>query len=100
VSAGQGLPIRPNALIGNFGIQLKDGVCTALAIILASRNVLFIVASGIQQSDADEAFKQAFWISKPWKPEVFLVAVGKALEQPDQKRQRRPRGDSARGDLS
>ena len=41
---------------GNFGIQLKDGVCTALAIILASRNVLFIVASGIQQSDADEAF--------------------------------------------
>lgn len=78
-------------------IQLKDGDCTEIVKILASRNVPLIVASGINKSDAHEVFTKGPWIAKPWNPVEFLTAVKRALEHATSKQKRRPRGVSPRG---
>jgi len=49
-----------------FDIHFKDGPCTELAHILASRNVPFIVVTGSHMKDADEVFRQRPWIAEPW----------------------------------
>jgi DNA-binding response OmpR family regulator len=80
-------------------ICLKDGDCTDLVRILASRNVPLIVASGANKTDADEVFTQGAWIAKPWNPIEFIATLAKALEQPTLKQGRRPRGVSPHGDF-
>ncbi len=78
-------------------ICLKDGDCTEVVKILASRNVPIIVASGTSKSDADEVFTHGTWIAKPWNPTEFVAAVKKALERATLRQSRRPRGASPRG---
>lgn len=64
--------------------RLSDGMCSAVARLLAERGTPFIVYSGgaISLTDDDPAFGAGELVSKPAPPEDIIAAVRRALGSP------------------
>jgi DNA-binding response OmpR family regulator len=53
----------PDAAV--LDIQLTDGHCDELALLLRERGVPFIVFSGMDRAAVHPVFKDVLWVSKP-----------------------------------
>jgi DNA-binding response OmpR family regulator len=57
-----------------LGFKLKDGRCIDTATTLSSRRIPFIVCSGFPMIDANEVFRNAPWIQKPFSASSIAEA--------------------------
>jgi DNA-binding NtrC family response regulator len=64
-------------------VELKDGLCTAVASLLHSRNVPFVVYSGSLKNDAPEIFTKGTWLAKPSDDVAVLNAMREAADERD-----------------
>lgn len=71
------LPQTPAAAI--IDIKMKDGPCTAVALLLHSRAVPLIICSGSDKADVPEIFSKGAWIRKPARDEAVIDALVHAM---------------------
>lgn len=60
-------------------VLLKDGPCSRTAETLSRRNVPFVICSGSDETDVDDAFGQAVWLPKPTDATSLVLCVGRML---------------------
>jgi DNA-binding response OmpR family regulator len=61
-------------------VQLQDGACSEVAVLLSERGIPFVVCSGSRRDDTDPAFRSGIWLPKPCSPEDLLIALTQARE--------------------
>jgi DNA-binding response OmpR family regulator len=62
-------------------VQLQDGSCSEVAVLLTARGIPFVVCSGSTRDDADPEFRSGIWLPKPCTPEDLLFALTQAREK-------------------